>query len=395
LEPNKAVEHVNQFTEALLSTFDFSDNVVFSGSSIVVALATLLSGASGQAKQQLEAALDVPSHDAPELVARVMSICESVGGIRSATGLWVRSDIALHDAFVRSLPSVTVGQMPDSVELDRWADDCMGSMIDRLPGGVDTETLLLLASIVSAHSEWVQPFDETAWRWNGQSRLSRFLYRESPDLDSVALLSSNGSVVSRVLVEGKDGFDVHLLGGDDGMAPEHVIAVGCSALRNPDSVRLGSRLLPGEASGMLRCELVESTTHHCHVVVSLPAFKVQDQVDLLSVADRVGLSSAQDRTQGHFPGIADFPLAVSVALHQAKAEFHHLGFRAAAVTQVSLVAGGRPSTSEQVVISVEFHRPFGFLVVDRTTKLILFAGWVVHPSTESDDAKVLNYMTVK
>ncbi|WP_327234672.1 hypothetical protein [Streptomyces sp. NBC_01317] len=69
------------------------------------------------------------------------------------------------------------------------------------------------------------------------------------------------------------------------------------------------------------------------------------------------------------------------------AEFGALGFRAASVTALGLFAGGIPHLSHRSVrVSADFDRPFGFLAVHRTSRLVLTAGWVAEPTLFDLDA---------
>ncbi|MFI5945233.1 hypothetical protein ACIBCB_34030 [Streptomyces uncialis] len=70
----------------------------------------------------------------------------------------------------------------------------------------------------------------------------------------------------------------------------------------------------------------------------------------------------------------------------ATATFGPLGFRAAAVTAFSGVAGGVPRTRYlSTEVQVDFDRPFGFLAVHRATRLVLAAGWVGDPEPFHED----------
>ena len=70
------------------------------------------------------------------------------------------------------------------------------------------------------------------------------------------------------------------------------------------------------------------------------------------------------------------PLAVNAASQSAVTQSSAQGFRAGAVTAVGMELGGIPKTRKIEVVSVDFNRPFGFLVVDRNSGLVTFAGSV-------------------
>lgn len=70
--------------------------------------------------------------------------------------------------------------------------------------------------------------------------------------------------------------------------------------------------------------------------------------------------------------------------------FSAKGFEAAAVAYVGMqpgAASGRAVTTyTQRVIKVAFDRPFGFIAVDRSSRLVLVAGWVENPMPHPDAA---------
>ncbi|MCX5338907.1 serpin family protein [Streptomyces atratus] len=83
-----------------------------------------------------------------------------------------------------------------------------------------------------------------------------------------------------------------------------------------------------------------------------------------------------------FPGISGAPLAVRSTRQAAVAVFDAAGFEAASLSAFGVVAGGAPLTPRYLTRRIEasFDRPFRFLTVHRTSRLILAAGWVAEPT---------------
>ncbi|MFE7527301.1 hypothetical protein ACFU7Y_16490 [Kitasatospora sp. NPDC057542] len=111
-------------------------------------------------------------------------------------------------------------------------------------------------------------------------------------------------------------------------------------------------------------------------------FTITARHDLLEVPELFGLRTATDRTRGHFPGISAEPLAVGAAAQTVTATFGARGFRSASVTALSVAGAGAglPRYRYRVRrISARFDRPFGFLAVHRTSRLVLNAGWITEP----------------
>ncbi|MDH6108705.1 serine protease inhibitor [Kitasatospora sp. MAP12-15] len=119
--------------------------------------------------------------------------------------------------------------------------------------------------------------------------------------------------------------------------------------------------------------------------------QLSGEVDLLGQPALFGLATAADTSRGHFPGIsASPPLAVQCAAQAMTATFGARGFRSAAVTSLVACGGAMPRYPYRVRrIDARFDHPFGFLVVHRTSRLVLGAGWVAEPellpSYESDE----------
>ena len=95
--------------------------------------------------------------------------------------------------------------------LDRWADEQTGGLIEKFPLGIDDETLLVLASALTARVRWRTPFegsprdggDEWSWSDDPGPADQQSLRRATSDLSIAAVLDD---VVTRVVVEG-DGDD--------------------------------------------------------------------------------------------------------------------------------------------------------------------------------------------
>ncbi len=121
--------------------------------------------------------------------------------------------------------------------------------------------------------------------------------------------------------------------------------------------------------------------------VTVPRFSVGSAHDLLDLPEVFGLRTVTDVTRGHFPGISTEPLAVTQARQNAVATFRATGFESAAVTAIGVAAGGAaPRNPYRVrLIDLDFSRPFGFLTVDRRTRLILTAGWIAEPEAWSEE----------
>ena len=124
--------------------------------------------------------------------------------------------------------------------------------------------------------------------------------------------------------------------------------------------------------------------------IRLPQFEVSSSHDLIERADLFGLRSGSDSSKGHFPGISKTPLAISKAAQTATMAFGPEGFEAAAISALRFLVGSKYQSEKSLSLKANFEGPFGFIVIQRSTQLALFTGWVTDSSfivnTETDDA---------
>jgi hypothetical protein len=345
-----SVADANRLTAAWAATLDGTGGTVLSGAGVYPLLALLAGAAEGPAAEELRAVAAQP--------------LELPASVRAAVGLWARADVPLTPRWRELVAGVLTD---DRGPLDRWASERTGGLIPAMPIQVKDETRLVLAGALAVDEPWVDPF------WDGpifvdggpwDRRPINGLHREPDGPAGIAVLDSQAGPLTRVTVAARGDLDVVLVLGEEHRGPGELLpaaiaapaAQGTFSLHGPGiSVRAG--MTPG-------------------YLLSVPRFTVRADHDLLAHAELFGLRTASDDTRGHFPGIADEPLAVSAAAQAATASFTAKGFQAAAVTAFAVAAGAGPRHER---VCVTFDRPFGFLAVHRPTGLVLFAGWVVEP----------------
>ncbi|MGW1776133.1 serpin family protein [Streptomyces sp. NPDC002104] len=369
---------------------------VFTAAGVWPLLALVADGACGPARAELEEALGISAGTAAGAAREFLAALDGVRGVRAATGLWARRDLPLEAAWAARLPAGTRGILSgdaetDAAALDAWARERTDGLIERMPVPVDEETRFVLASALTLRTRWIQPFD--TWPaeigegpWVGQE--VQALSRSTSLLDRVQVARGPGGLVTLLEVVGDGGVDVHLVLGEPQAPPGATLQTGVAAVtRTIPST--GASLLPeGNPGPGLRIGSVRSDRPEHRLDIRTVAFEVQADHDLLDPAGLFGLHSASDTRRGHFPGISGEPLAVGAARQSALARFHAEGFEAASVTAIGFAAGcAMPRLRYRVRrAEVAFRRPFGFLAVHRTSRLVLAAGWVANalPYEEKD-----------
>ncbi|WP_405486084.1 serpin family protein [Streptomyces sp. NBC_00096] len=362
----------------------------FTAAGVWPLLALLADGAGGPARTELEQALGIPAGEAAGAARELLSALDGVRGLRAATGLWARRDLPLEERWSQGLPAGTRGTLTgdrdtDRKALDAWAADRTGGLIERMPVRVDEDTRLVLASALALGLRWIRPFTSRAtWLdegpWAGGPVLG--LSRTTTLLDRVRVAQAPTGPVTLLEVVGDGGVDVHLVLGEPQAPPGQTLRAGIAAVTRAVPSTGAGALPDGGPGPGLHIEQVPSADRRDRLHIKTVAFEVTGEHDLLARPGLFGLASAADTDRGRFPGISADPLAIGSARQSAMARFHAEGFEAAAVTALAAVAGAAPGSRLRYRVrraGVAFHRPFGFLAVHRTSRLVLAGGWVAQP----------------
>ncbi|WP_319945361.1 serpin family protein [Nocardia macrotermitis] len=353
-----------------------SDDFVLSGCGVWPLLGILADAADEPARSELAAAASIAAPAARRAASALLAELTDADSTAAALGVWVRPDIALHEAWVRTLPPGTVEKLTGQPALDAWADRHTRGLIDRFPLDVQPDTLLILATAIVAKTAWRTPFHDDVLEpesgpWAGHRGPG--LSRDSETLTDATVLAAP-TPVTRVVVRGTGDLDVHLLLGD--ASPAEVLRAGLGVLDG--SIEAHTALRIGDTGPGLTVRETRATTDTLRI--QLPPFVIRSSHDLMKHPDLFGLHTAADPRTGHFPALSDTPLRVDGAAQHALARFTREGFEAAAVTAVRMVravAYRRPHRTTEVAVT--FDRPFGFLAVHRPTGLAVVAGWVAAP----------------
>ncbi|MEU4092339.1 serpin family protein [Streptomyces sp. NPDC026673] len=347
---------------------------VFSAAGVWPLLALLAAGAAGPARAELEQAVGTDAATAAGASGPLLARLDGMDGIDTAVGLWTRATLPLVPGWLSLLPAGAHGRFTgdaavDRKTLDAWAADRTDGMIPRMPVAVDRDTLLLLANALALRTDWAEPFRD---HHTGR------LFRSTPHLDMAGVAGTPFGPLTMAKVNGTSGLEVHLLLGPDHVAPGEVIAAGVGALDGAYQVLPGNLLPYGRPGPGVTVEDVTSFSPAPALDLTTVPFTIDAEHDLLEHDALFGLRTARNSGAGHFPGISGpQPLAVGAAKQSATATFSATGFRAAAVTAISMIAGSAPGQAHQARrVRVEFLRPFGFLAVHRRFPVVLVAGWV-------------------
>ena len=112
----------------------------------------------------------------------------------------------------------------------------------------------------------------------------------------------------------------------------------------------------------------------CDVNVRIPKFKTESSFRLIPSLEEIGISQVFQICPFDNMLQSTLPFRVGTVLHKATLSLDENGIEAAAATAIGIDAIAPPSYTQKEYIEFTADRPFLYLVQERTTGIILFAG---------------------
>ena len=369
-------------------------NLVFSPSSIAIALRLVLLGARGETAAQIAAALHLgrPDQAGPELRTVLALLGDLAAGdltLRAPSTVWVQSGLPLEPGFTAALAAAadraaTVSLRDADFRRDAEqarqeinqviAEQTAGRISDLLgPGVLDASTSLVLASAVYLKAAWAHPFPAGATQgapFHPDSGIqvtvptmrlgARLRYLRGDGFQAVGLPYAGSRLgLLIVLPDGPPG------GGSPGASSPGASSPGGGPPGiGPDSGGLGrllARLAPRQVN------------------LALPRFRVTSGFALRPLLAALGMPLAFS-PDADFSGITTAQrLRIDEVAHKAYIDVNEEGTEAAAATAVIMKASARFMNTEPPV-EVIVDRPFLFAITDMESGLPLFLGRVTDPT---------------
>jgi len=371
-----AAEANNAFALALYQQLAESDgNLFYSPYSIYTALMMTYAGAAGQTAEQMKQALEitVPEGEAHaalnalNLTLKNNSMFDGVPvfSFNVANQLWGQKDFVFNEQFLNTLSAYYDANLKtvdfrDSENaralINLWvAAQTNDKIKDLIPEGVlNALTRLVLTNAVYFKAAWMNQFDpaKTApgtFTLSDGSQVQVPMMRAQRSMQ--AFVDEQFAVVELPYVGGRYSMAL-VMPAQDGLAEFE------SSL---DAERLNKIL---------------GSLSTASVTLSLPKFKLESSFGLSEAMKTLGMTDA------FTPGLADFSgmegtrnLYISDLLHKAYVDVNEEGTEAAAATAVVVGMTSMPAES----YTIDFDRPFLFLIRDIQTNAILFMGRMADP----------------
>lgn len=350
-------------------------NTVSSPGSLLIALAMLRAGASGETAVEMDAVLGLPSTDRDEAMNALLASLEKYDGdpasvdednpprkplVHTANGLFIDKNEPTGADYLATLarhygtgvyPVHFRDQAATEPAIDAWVDKNTGGRIKKAPATYDPDNTFSLLNAVYFAAAWREPFALEATE-------DRPFTKAGGDVVDVPTMLG-GKVVA--YAEGAGWQAVDLPYGE-GFAMRLVLPAAGAPEGMPDA---GTLLAVAAALEGAEPQMVE---------IQLPKWDHKSSFDLLKILDELGLEHTL-ATATDFDAIQG-GLTITGAAQAANITVAEKGTIAAAVTQINARAtSGQPQPER----TISFDRPFHYQIVHLETGLPLFMGKIADP----------------
>lgn len=351
-----------------------SGNVVASPGGLLIALAMLRAGASGETAAEMDNVLKLPAKHRDEAMNALLASLEKFDGdpgsvdegnpprkpvMHPANGLFVDKGVTTGAAYLDTLarhygtgvyPVDFRDEAATKPAIDAWVDKNTGGRIKKAPAEYDRRNTFSLLNALYFAAAWSVPFDP------GNTSDLPFTTAEGKEITVPAM--HNLLPMKYAEGEGWRGVDLPYA---DGFVMRLVL---------PDS-GTGTALSAGTMAQIANA--IDSAPQET-VQIQLPRWDHKCSFDLREVLGALGLKKTLSTTTD-FDAIQR-QMMITQAAQAANITVAEKGTVAAAVTQINGMVTSAPPQPDR---TIDFDRPFHYQIIHAETGLPLFMGTVADP----------------
>lgn len=375
---------VNHFGLSLLSSLSVAgavSNAFISPLSISSALGMMLLGATpeGNAASELLGVWSLDTNLSNSFLNGLSQttgiLADTSGGqeLLNANSVWCKGSI--REEYIKSVQDAFQADakpLPESPDpINKWCSDATNGMVPSIVDSIDPSVAAILVNAVYFKGMWAKKFSEEV------TALANFT-STSNEIFPCAMMKRTDE---RMLYAEHDGVQVIELPYGDQEEHSRISAVVMLPRKGTPVSRLVGEL--GAAGGIATFTDILQKLRPTHVALELPRFKLEFGVRDLTEDLRSSFHIRQAFDgQGQFLAMSeDRGVHLSAVLHKAVVEVNEAGTKAAAATaaKVTLTAVIVPEAPTSMVVD----HPFLFLIQDRASRMILFAGVADKPEFDT------------
>jgi len=330
-------------------------------------LGMILDGAKGQTAAEISSVLGYGADGVQDVNEYCLSMMSQLPGLDKATTLNIANAIIVDQGYALKKDYVsTVKKYYDAEvsnlnfadragsaqKINKWCSDHTNGMIPKILDETDPDMLAYLLNAMYFKSKWASPFKkastvEREFTLNNgskkmlpmMSQLSDFQYMEDKAFKAVRMNYGNAAYTMTVFLP----------------AEGYSVADVCNYLK-----------------GRAWDDVLREFGYY-QVDTWLPRFETTFHINLNDILSEMGMPSSFDGKVADFTAMSDDALCLSFVNQDAKIKVDEEGTEAAVISSAGMMKNTSVGGPE---IIKEFHavRPFLYIISERSTSAILFAG---------------------
>ena len=242
-------------------------------------------------------------------------------------------------------------------EINKWVDNHTNHMIEKIIGGLDEMTVMVLVNAIAFEGKWLTPYED--------DQIADGVFRKLSGTQNVQFLHSMEDTYFET--EKAKGVMKDYMGGKYAFLA--ILPVDEKISANEFAKNFTS-----EDYG----KFIASAESGCKVKTMIPEFEYDFDIVLNDTVKNLGCKDIFDPNTADLSGIAgnQGDIYVSKIIHKTHIEVDRAGTKAAAATVVSLEVGSAMPDEPQEIKIVECDRPFVYAIVDKESMAPVFIGTV-------------------
>ncbi len=376
-DPEEDLREPQELTELSLAMKDFSfnsffeladeeENLFVSPYSIHTAITMAYRGVDGETAEEVAQVLGLTEMEMEKILEdssglkRYLEHFSSKNELAIANSFFLREDIPFLDSYKEDGQryfDAEIGPLPETGEpINDWVYEKTREKIEEIidDGPIDEDVIAYLVNAIYFQGNWAEEFDSEKTGAGSFETLQGDVEVDMMEKEDDYRYEINEDFQS-VTLEYEDGdFLFHAF-----MPTEKTLSEFYEDF-NADTFQ----------------EMKPTTERE--VVLRMPKFTLEDELELVETLEALGIRRAFDRNEADFSKMVDLEqlglnVFLSDILHASFIEVDEEGTEAAAATAVEVSLESMPMT-------LEFNKPFLFIIEEPETETILFMGQLVDPS---------------
>lgn len=369
-DPKKLTEissSMNRFSfNSFFQLAEDEENLFLSPYSIHAALTMVYRGADSETGEEMATVLGVADKDTEELLndslelKRYLEHFSSKNKLTIANSLFLRKDVPFLDSYKEDGEKyfeANIGPLPETGSpINDWVYEKTNKKIEKIidNGPISENVIAYLVNAIYFKGGWAEEFDAE------KTKTESF---KSPQGDREVEMMENKADYKHSINEEFQAITMEYENGDFLF---HAFMPTNKSL--PEFYR---------DFNWENFDELKPTTER-EVVLKIPKFTLEDNLKLVETLQEMGIEKAFDRNEADFSKMVEVRGAganvfLSDVLHASFIEVNEEGTEAAAATAGEMSMESMPTT-------IEFNKPFLFVVEEPETGTILFMGQLVNPT---------------